>query len=613
MRYFRKASDEKLCQKTDSSAEVVRGDRRFASVRERDGGLRSRSGAGSHASGSRRFQTDQHVTQMLRLLEQKEFTRALNHWRSLERDGFDSHFTDEHFFAEFLQSACRVGKVDVCDRFLRTMKKNGVSPSLQFWQSLFKMLSSRRLYQACLQAFSLFEPSILPDRTVYSCLINAALECNQAAEAVKLLPTYRRADLEPKDYILFFRAYAACNNLDGAISVFRELREEVTSLMLNLLLLTCVNVNRPEDAFGLLQEAKGYEKTRLSKGDAAAGSRIVDTVSYNTLIKGFAQSDLPNRCFECLHDMRSHGLEPDDVTFGSLLDVCIADNDISKAHTVIDTLMRGDRPMDTVMCTLFIKGFVRVGNLAKAMELYGHMKLHEDAKPDIVTYSVLIKALVEDRDMEKALHLVEEMLSAGHCPDDIILTHLLEGCRHIGNQPLGKKLFEDMVLRGVRPSEFTLMTLVKLNGRCGTIDEAKDLIETWEAKYGTKPTVIHYTCLMSGCLRAKKPEAAWEAYELMCRNQMVPDDTTFATMIPGMSVAQRWDNVLTLANRAAQFSPGPALPADALNNALSAMLNAGQVRPHAQRLHSIMVRAKVPVTVRNIARRLQTVQGTDFS
>merc|ERR1719326_139893 len=285
-------------------------------------------------------------------------------------------------------------------------------------------------------------------------------------------------------------------------------------------------------------------------------SRIVDTVSYNTLIKGFAEAEKPERCFDILQDMRNHGLEPDDVTFGSLLDVCIADNDINKAHTVIETLMQGDRPMDTVMCTLFIKGFVRVGNLAKGLELYEHMKGREDSRPDVVTYSVLVKALVESRNMEKALLLVEDMVQGGHQPDDIILTHLLEGCRHIGNQPLGMKLFHDMLARGVKPSEFTLMTLVKLNGRCGMLEEARQLIETWESQHGQRPTVIHYTCLMSGCLRAKDFQAAWEAYELMCKNGVLPDETTFATMIPGMATAQRWENVLILASRAVQHQSG---------------------------------------------------------
>merc|ERR1719399_1168209 len=228
--------------------------------------------------------------------------------------------------------------------------------------------------------------------------------------------------------------------------------------------------------------------------------------------------------------------------------MCIADNDMTAANEIINLLVHGDRPVDTVMCTLFIKGLVRAQKLPKAMELYEEMKRRngQGAKPDIVTYSVLIKAFVDGHDLERALLMVEDLTEAGHTPDDIILTHLLEGCRYVGNHALGKRLFEDMLAAGVRPSEFTLITMVKLHGRCGAHNEAYQLVATWEKQHGLKPSVIHYTCLMSGCLRTKNYDQAWQAYELMIEMNVLPDETTMATLIPGMVAAQQWDRTIQL-------------------------------------------------------------------
>jgi len=237
------------------------------------------------------------------------------------------------------------------------------------------------------------------------------------------------------------------------------------------LLLTCVNNKQPDLALQHLQTAHALQDSRNSRlGDKAKDvAAIVDVVSYNTAIKGFAQAGLLPRCFDCLYLMRSHGLEPDDVTFGSLLDMCIAGNDMDSANQVVQLLVEGDRPVDTVMCTLFIKGLVRAQKLPQALALYDEMKRRNDtvAKPDIVTYSVLIKAFVDTHDLEKALLMVEDMTNAGHKPDDIILTHLLEGCRYVGNHALGKQLFTDLLNAGVKPSDFTLISMVKLHGRCG--------------------------------------------------------------------------------------------------------------------------------------------------
>jgi len=284
-----------------------------------------------------------------------------------------------------------------------------------------------------------------------------------------------------------------------------------------------------------------------------------------------------------------------------LLDKCMSSNDTNAANTVVDLLVRGDRPVDTVMCTLFIKGLVRAQKLPKAFELYEEMKRRncEGARPDIVTYSVLIKAFVDTHDLERALLLVEDMGAAGHAPDDIILTHLLEGCRYVGNHALGKRLFTDMLAAGVKPSEFTLITMVKLHGRCGAHEEAYELVANWEKTHGSAPSVIHYTCLMSGCLRTKQYDQAWRAYQLMMEKNIHPDETTMATLIPGMAAGQQWERVLALATQALKSAPPIAVAGETLNNALSQMRLASGQAVHAAQLQGMMGQANVGLSARN--------------
>jgi len=546
--------------------------------------------------------------QMMKLLEQREFTRALNFFRTFERDGRERHFS-EALFSAFIQSAIRVGKIDVVERLLRSMKRRGAMPSSDFWRTIFKMLSSRKHFDACLSIYAVFGRALPADKVVFSCLINGALENGAPDRAAAMLERYREADLDPRDHVLLFRTYVAINDVESAEKTFRALGEDMTALMLNLLLLTCVQAKQPEHALTCLHDAYAFQESRNRKAgekcpledSAQESTPIVDVVSYNTVIKGFAQSGMLARCFDCLHEMRAHNLEPDDVTFGTLLDMCIADNDMNAANQVVDLLVRGDRPVDTVMCTLFIKGLVRAQKLPKALELYEEMKRRncEGARPDIVTYSVLIKAFVDSHDLEKALLMVEDMAAAGHSPDDIILTHLLEGCRYVGNHALGKKLFEDMLATGVKPSDFTLITMVKLHGRCGAHDEAYQLVTNWERLHGMKPSVIHYTCLMSGCLRTKNYDQAWQAYQLMISTQVQPDETTMATLIPGMVAAQQWDRVIELAKYALR-SPAPIpVAAETLNSALAQLRNASGQGLQAMSLQTMMQEAGYRVPARN--------------
>eukprot|EP00434_Breviolum_minutum_P017796 symbB.v1.2.015707.t3/scaffold1182.1/size133383/2 len=109
----------------------------------------------------------------------------------------------------------------------------------------------------------------------------------------------------------------------------------------------------------------------------------------------------------------------------------------------------------------------------------------------------------------------------------------------------------------VNPSQVTLVTWLKLLGRCGAYDEAFQVVKNCESLYNCKPSVIHYTCLMSGCFRAKNYDQAWLAYELMKENGVQADETTMSTLIAGMVQGQQWSKVLALVGAAsvAQLRP----------------------------------------------------------
>jgi pentatricopeptide repeat protein len=524
--------------------------------------------------------------QMLQHLEQCEFTRALNMYRSFERNGRDRHFSEELFHA-FIQSAIRVGKLDVVERLLRTMRRNQCKPSLDFWLTTLKMLSSRKKFSACVSVYALFGKQIPKDKAIYSCLINASLEVGDAERAMGLLERYEETGLEAKDYVLFFRTYVASGAVDAAEACFHKLDSGATTLMLNLLLLTCVNATDATRANRILGEAHAIEDS--------GGIKIVDIVSYNTVFKGFAREGRRPECFDCLQKMLQRGFQPDDITFGTLLEACFVDQDLSAANEVVAMLMGGENHMDTGMFTLFIKALLRAKCVPMALALYDHMKRVDGAHPDVVTYCVLIKALVDKRDLDHALHLLNDLVEAGLTPDDIILTHLLEGCRHMGKLDLGKKLFSDMMAAGVKPSEITLVTMLKLYGKCGAHAESYDLVATWEEKYGIKPSVIHYTCVMSGCLRTKMYDQAWAAYELMCSRDITADETTVSTLLPGLIAGEQWAQVLTVAQRALTGPKRIDVPAEMLNSALSQMMASNGFRREAQQLKQLMIICQVPM------------------
>jgi len=517
--------------------------------------------------------------QILQLLEDRQFTRALNTFRGLERDGRDKQLQCSEFFGAFIQSAIRVGKIDVLEQLLGTMQRNGVAMSGDFWRMTLRMLSSRKHFVACLSIHSIFGDDLPLDKVVYSCLINAALDCGKPEVASPMLSRYALSEepLEPKDHILFFRTYANLGDVDSAEAIFHKLGEQMNTLMFNLLLLTCVKAQQPERALSLVIEAR-----KLSPAEP-----FIDTVSFNTVIKGFIYAGDVSRGFDILREIREQGLEPDDVTFATLFDASLTDSDMDAMQTIVDRLLASDRNVDTATFTAFIKGLVRANYLQKALKLYHDMQNRATAKPDLATYSVLIKGCVDSHFMTEALSLVADMREAGKAPDDMIYTHLIDGCRHTSDLEMGTEVFKELVESGLEPSEYTLIALVKLLGRCGAHAQAHEVVQTWETKFQSKPSVIHYTCLISSSLRSKQYEQAWAAYELMLERSIAPDEAVFTTLLPALVVIRDWDRVLILTRKALNGPATVAVPPEMFKNALLQMRAHHALRP-AELLQSLL-------------------------
>merc|ERR1719362_2458490 len=108
------------------------------------------------------------------------------------------------------------------------------------------MLSSRKEFDTCLLLHSIFWRHLPSDKVVWSCLVNASLEVGETHSTESMLEQFAKADISIQDHILFFRTYLALQDVDSAEAMFHKLGAQASPLMLNLLLLTCVNTGQPD-------------------------------------------------------------------------------------------------------------------------------------------------------------------------------------------------------------------------------------------------------------------------------------------------------------------------------------------------------------------------------
>merc|ERR1719235_3056292 len=127
-------------------------------------------------------------------------------------------------------------------------------------------------------------------------------------------------------------------------------------------------------------------------------------------MKGYAKVGLLEECFGIFEIMREREITPSQVTYGILLDGCINACHVDRASKVFDMMMESQCPMNTVLYTTLIKGFAREGKLEEAMRVYGQMLNDANVQPDLVTFSVLMKANCDAKKLDEAFQLLDVML-----------------------------------------------------------------------------------------------------------------------------------------------------------------------------------------------------------
>jgi|JI10StandDraft_1071094.scaffolds.fasta_scaffold548726_3 pentatricopeptide repeat protein len=63
-----------------------------------------------------------------------------------------------------------------------------------------------------------------------------------------------------------------------------------------------------------------------------------------------------------------------------------------------------------------------------AERLFNEMKTRSETKPDLITFSTLIKGFCKDRHIDSAFKVLNEMKRANIEADEVLFNSLLDGC-----------------------------------------------------------------------------------------------------------------------------------------------------------------------------------------
>merc|ERR1719298_304333 len=155
-----------------------------------------------------------------------------------------------------------------------------------------------------------------------------------------------------------------------------------------------------------------------------------DVITYSTIVKGYCLSGDVDRAFQVLEEMKRDGkYVPDEIMYNSLLDGCAKQHRTEHALQLLEQMKeRGVAPSNYTL-SILVKLLGRSRQLNQAFSIIDDLCALHGFRPNIQVYTCLIQACIHNRQMERALALHDTMIEDAGCqPDQKVYSVLARGC-----------------------------------------------------------------------------------------------------------------------------------------------------------------------------------------
>ena len=231
-----------------------------------------------------------------------------------------------------------------------------------------------------------------------------------------------------------------------------------------------------------------------------------DTVSWNTIIAGFAEQGQYEEALDCFDKMQGEGISPDAKTFGCILKACGIIGSIEKGDEIHDEIFeKGFVPKDIVLGTALVDMYAKCGTLAKAEEVFKKLPFR-----DIVSWNTLIAGYAQHGQGEEALNCLSSMQREGVSPNTVTFRCILNACSRSGLVIEGEICFVDMSRQyGIMQDIEHHTCMIDLFGRVGNFEKVSTVLR----KFPRCDYLLVWDAILGACQKWVNVELGRIAFE----------------------------------------------------------------------------------------------------
>ncbi|CAM6099771.1 unnamed protein product [Calypogeia fissa] len=253
----------------------------------------------------------------------------------------------------------------------------------------------------------------------------------------------------------------------------------------------------------------------------APGTVQLSNFSWNKRLTKCVKLGQFEKVIKLFQQMQQQGIHPDRFTFVPVLQACANLQDLEEGKSVHTQILQCGYDSDVYVSSGLIDMYTKCGCADDAWKIFRKMP-----RVDVVAWTTMILGCVKCGQGRMALELWHRMQLERVDPSPFTFVGVLNACASIMALEEGRRVHEQISLRGLESDSFVGSSLVDMYSKCGNIEDAREVFNNILTR-----DVVAWNAMIQGYAKCGQGRKALEQYEEMQREGVKPNNVTFMGLL----------------------------------------------------------------------------------
>lgn len=278
-----------------------------------------------------------------------------------------------------------------------------------------------------------------------------------------------------------------------------------------------------------------------------------DTISWNTLISGYAQNGYEEEAVKMAVSMEESGLKWDEHTTAAVLNVLSSLKRLKIGKEVHARVLKNGSYPNKFISSGIVDVYCKCGNMKYAESvhlLYGFGNLYSTSsmivgyssqgkmveakrlfdslsEKNLVVWTAMFMGYLNLRLPDSVIELAREFVDEEtKIPDSLVMVSILGACSLQASMEPGKEIHGHSLRTGIFMDKKLVTAFVDMYSKCGNVEYAEKVFET-----SFQRDTIMYNAMIAGCAHHGHEAKAFQLFEDMIEGGFKPDEITFMALL----------------------------------------------------------------------------------